>query len=177
MLKHILTALALLVISGTTSGQELKNQMLDHPAPYLALHGKDPVAWQVWGDDAVALAREQNKILYLSIGYFSCHWCHVMQKETFQDNEVADYLNRNFISVKVDRELEPALDFGGVDTLVGGSVLILRMNVRSSNRMIEIRRCLVVVESGDSFLDFFDHIINASLADQLKEDSVTIPAG
>ncbi len=110
MLKSIVTALALLVISGTTSGQELKNQMLDHPAPYLALHGKDPVAWQVWGDDAVALAREQDKILYLSIGYFSCHWCHVMQKETFQDNEVADYLNRNFISVKVDRELEPALD-------------------------------------------------------------------
>ncbi len=98
------------MLSGVAHGEALENQMHSHPVPYLALHGEDPVAWQEWGDEAVALARQQNKILYLSIGYFSCHWCHVMQKETFQNNEVAEFLNRHFIPVKVDRELEPALD-------------------------------------------------------------------
>ena len=89
---------------------ELKNQLTDHPAPYLALHGDDPVAWQAWNEESVQLARQQNKILYLSIGYFACHWCHVMQQESYKNEKIAEFLNENFIPVKIDRELEPALD-------------------------------------------------------------------
>lgn len=81
-----------------------------HPSPYLALHGADPVAWQEWTPATVALARAQNKLLFVSIGYFSCHWCHVMQQESYRDPRIAEILNRDFIPVKVDRELNAALD-------------------------------------------------------------------
>ena len=89
---------------------QLVNQLENHPAPYLALHGKDPVAWQEWGMETMEMARNSNRILFLSIGYFSCHWCHVMQRETFRNPEAAKFLNDNFIPVKIDKELEPALD-------------------------------------------------------------------
>ena len=92
------------------SADALNNQLQNHPSPYLALHGNDPVAWQDWTQAAVQLAREQNKLLYISVGYFSCHWCHVMQRESYQNAQIATLLNKNFIPVKVDRELEPALD-------------------------------------------------------------------
>jgi uncharacterized protein YyaL (SSP411 family) len=88
----------------------LGNQLKNHPSPYLALHGADPVAWQDWNEAAVELARKQNKLIYLSIGYFSCHWCHVMQRESYQNAEIARFVNAHFIPVKVDRELDPALD-------------------------------------------------------------------
>jgi len=86
------------------------NQLRDHPAPYLGLHGDDPVAWQTWGSDAVQTARAENKIMFVSVGYFACHWCHVMQQESYQNQAVAEVLNDHFVSIKVDRELEPALD-------------------------------------------------------------------
>ncbi len=88
----------------------LQNQLQDHPSPYLALHGQDPVAWQQWNERTTGLARVQDRLMMLSIGYFSCHWCHVMQQESFRDPEIARFLNRHFVPVKVDRELEPALN-------------------------------------------------------------------
>ena len=88
----------------------LVNQLSGHPSPYLALHGDDPVAWQDWSPAAVKLAQQEKKLIYISIGYFSCHWCHVMQQQSYKDEQIADLLNSNFIPVKVDRELEPALD-------------------------------------------------------------------
>lgn len=88
----------------------LENQLANHASPYLALHANDPVKWQDWKSAVVKRARKQNKLVYLSIGYFSCHWCHVMQRESYQNPEIAKFLNENFIPVKVDRELEPALD-------------------------------------------------------------------
>lgn len=88
----------------------LENQLANHASPYLALHANDPVKWQDWKSAVVKRARKQNKLVYLSIGYFSCHWCHVMQRESYQNPEIAKFLNKNFIPVKVDRELEPALD-------------------------------------------------------------------
>ncbi len=100
----------ILFLLSMAQGAELENQLLDHPAPYLALHGDDPVAWQTWGEKAVQTAKTQNRILYLSIGYFACHWCHVMQQESYKNEEIASFLNENFIPIKVDRELEPALD-------------------------------------------------------------------
>jgi uncharacterized protein YyaL (SSP411 family) len=88
----------------------LSNQLGDHPSPYLALHGSDPVEWQDWGPEVLERAKRENKLLLLSSGYFSCHWCHVMQRESYKNDEVAEMLNQFFIPVKIDRELEPALD-------------------------------------------------------------------
>ena len=92
------------------AGNKITNMMEGHGSPYLKLHQNDPVAWQEWGPDVVARAKAENKMLFISIGYFSCHWCHVMQRESFSDNNIAKVLNKNFIPIKVDRELNPALD-------------------------------------------------------------------
>jgi len=95
---------------GTAQATPLENQLRQHPSPYLALHGDDPVAWQEWNAASVDRARREGKLLYLSIGYFSCHWCHVMQRESYRNAQIARYLNEHVIPVKIDRELEPALD-------------------------------------------------------------------
>lgn len=88
----------------------LTNQLANHSSPYLAMHGKDPVHWQEWNEKSLALARRANKLIFVSSGYFSCHWCHVMHRESYQNKTIAEFLNREFIPVKVDRELDPALD-------------------------------------------------------------------
>ncbi len=105
-----LTAVLVILSLGTANAAPLENQLRQHPSPYLALHGNDPVAWQEWNAASVERARREGKMLYLSIGYFSCHWCHVMQRESYQNAQIARYLNEHVIPVKVDRELEPALD-------------------------------------------------------------------
>lgn len=108
---RLLTGLALFfVFQHSSVAQQLINQLKDSPSPYLAMHGEDPVAWQEWSPATLALARRENKLLFVSIGYFSCHWCHVMQAESYKNAEIAALINRNFIPVKVDRELEVALD-------------------------------------------------------------------
>ena len=86
------------------------NSLANHPSPYLALHGQDPVAWQEWNAETVARARRENKLLFVSVGYFACHWCHVMQRESYKNPQIAALLNRDFIPVKVDRELNSGLD-------------------------------------------------------------------
>lgn len=86
------------------------NQLENHSSPYLALHGNDPVNWMEWGKPALEKAKKENKLLFVSIGYFSCHWCHVMQRESYADKGIAKKLNKNYISIKVDRELNPVLD-------------------------------------------------------------------
>ncbi len=86
------------------------NQLAGHPSPYLALHGDDPVEWRDWNEAAVQAARSDDRLLLLSVGYSACHWCHVMQRESFQDPDIAQFLNERFVAVKIDRELEPSLD-------------------------------------------------------------------
>jgi uncharacterized protein YyaL (SSP411 family) len=103
-------AVLLFLCHGAAVAAPLENQLRQHASPYLALHGEDPVAWQEWTLATVERARREGKLLYLSIGYFSCHWCHVMQRESYRNAEIARYLNEHFIPVKVDRELDPALD-------------------------------------------------------------------
>ncbi len=98
------------LLSPAALGAPLSNQLKNHPSPYLAMHATDPVAWQDWNASAVERARREGKLLYISVGYFSCHWCHVMQRETYKNPDIARFLNRHFVPVKVDRELEPALD-------------------------------------------------------------------
>ncbi len=89
---------------------QLVNQLKNSPSPYLAIHWDDPVAWQEWSPATLELARKENKLLFVSIGYFSCHWCHVMQAESYRNAEIAAVINQGYIPVKVDRELEVALD-------------------------------------------------------------------
>lgn len=86
------------------------NQLVNHPSPYLALHGNDPVDWVPWSEEALKTAKQEDKLLFISVGYFSCHWCHVMQRESFSDKNIAAKLNKRFVSVKVDREINPVLD-------------------------------------------------------------------
>lgn len=83
---------------------------LNHPSPYVRMHAKDAVEWQRWDHSVLLKAQQENKLIFISSGYYSCHWCHVMQRESFIDSEVAAILNNYFIPVKIDRELEPVLD-------------------------------------------------------------------
>jgi len=86
------------------------NVLLNNPSPYLAMHGHDPVDWHSWSQQTLEQAKKQNKLILISSGYFACHWCHVMQRENYQDPEAAQTINQHFIAVKVDRELSPDLD-------------------------------------------------------------------
>lgn len=86
------------------------NRLITEKSPYLLQHAFNPVAWFPWGEEAFALARKENKPIFLSIGYSTCHWCHVMAHESFENPEVARILNENFICIKVDREERPDLD-------------------------------------------------------------------
>ena len=78
------------------------NRLAGEKSPYLLQHADNPVDWYPWGDEAFAAAREQNKPIFLSIGYSACHWCHVMEHESFEDEAVAHLLNEHFISIRVD---------------------------------------------------------------------------
>jgi hypothetical protein len=86
------------------------NRLADETSPYLRQHADNPVDWHPWGDEAFALAREQDKPVFLSVGYSSCHWCHVMAHESFEDAATAEVMNRLFVNVKVDREERPDVD-------------------------------------------------------------------
>lgn len=86
------------------------NRLIDEKSPYLLQHARNPVDWYPWGDEAFGRAKQEDKPVFLSIGYSTCHWCHVMERESFEDEEVARVLNRDYISIKVDREERPDLD-------------------------------------------------------------------
>lgn len=91
-------------------GGELYNRLIFSASPYLLQHAENPVDWYPWGEEAFARALREDKPIFLSIGYATCHWCHVMAHESFADNEVAAFLNRHFIAIKVDREERPDID-------------------------------------------------------------------
>src|SRR4051794_3648889 len=87
---------------GSTSMQP--NRLIHETSPYLRQHAHNPVDWYSWGDEALRKAKELDRPIFLSIGYSACHWCHVMEHESFEDPEVGKFLNEHFISIKVDRE-------------------------------------------------------------------------
>ena len=96
---------------GATDGERSGGwRLAQESSPYLRLHADNPVEWFPWGEEAFAKARRENKPLFISIGYFTCHWCHVMARESFSDPEIAALLNAHFVSVKVDREQRPDVD-------------------------------------------------------------------
>ncbi len=86
------------------------NRLIDERSPYLQQHAYNPVDWYPWGEEAFQRARLENKPIFLSIGYSTCHWCHVMERESFESEQIGELLNRNFISIKVDREERPDVD-------------------------------------------------------------------
>ena len=88
----------------------MANRLANETSPYLLQHANNPVDWYPWGDEAFAAARAQDKPILLSIGYSSCHWCHVMAHESFEDKATAAYINEHFIPIKVDREERPDVD-------------------------------------------------------------------
>src|SRR5579875_2077119 len=88
----------------------MANRLIDETSPYLRQHADNPVDWYPWGEEAFERARREDKPLFVSIGYASCHWCHVMAHESFEDPETAALLAKDFISIKVDREERPDVD-------------------------------------------------------------------
>ncbi|HIP83220.1 MAG TPA: thioredoxin domain-containing protein [Desulfocapsa sulfexigens] len=113
----LLTTLLILPVGqvhGENTGVGMKNSQANHllheKSPYLQQHAYNPVNWYPWGTEALELARKEDKPIFLSIGYSTCHWCHVMAHESFEDQVIADFLNANFVSIKVDREERPGID-------------------------------------------------------------------
>ena len=94
------------------------NRLADETSPYLLQHADNPVDWYPWGDEALARARDEDRPILLSIGYAACHWCHVMERESFEDALTARVMNEHFVSVKVDREERPDLDSIYMDAVV-----------------------------------------------------------
>ena len=88
----------------------MPNRLINETSPYLLQHANNPVDWHPWGEEALAEARELGRPIFLSIGYAACHWCHVMERESFEDPETAALMNEHFVNIKVDREERPDLD-------------------------------------------------------------------
>ena len=88
----------------------VENSLINETSPYLLQHAHNPVHWYAWNETALKKAKEENKPIFLSIGYSSCHWCHVMAHESFENQEVAEFMNENFVNIKVDREERPDID-------------------------------------------------------------------
>ncbi|KAK7481023.1 hypothetical protein BaRGS_00027742 [Batillaria attramentaria] len=96
--------------SSDTGSSGHRNRLAEEKSPYLLQHASNPVQWYPWGDEAIRKAKEENKPIFLSVGYSTCHWCHVMERESFENEEIGEVLNRFFVSIKVDREERPDVD-------------------------------------------------------------------
>ena len=94
-----------------------KNNLKNEKSSYLIKHSYNPVNWNPWNQKVLDLAKKEDKIIILSIGYSTCHWCHVMERESFQNEYIANYMNKHFISIKVDREERPDIDNIYMDAL------------------------------------------------------------
>ena len=121
-LQLLITYICLLSL--TTCGQNSKekkenmstplhkytNQLINETSPYLLQHAHNPVNWYPWGVEALEKAKKENKLIIVSIGYAACHWCHVMEHESFENEEVASLMNDEFVCIKIDREERPDID-------------------------------------------------------------------
>src|SRR5438309_8029252 len=112
-IKTLALPLSLLLVStGGTKGEKFMhtNRLIDEKSPYLQQHAHNPVDWYPWGSEAFERARREGKPVHLSVGYSACRWCHVLERESFEDEETARILNDNFVNIKVDREERPDID-------------------------------------------------------------------
>jgi len=103
-----------------------KNNLGSSVSPYLRQHSDNPIHWQEWSSELLDYAKKSKKKIFISIGYSTCHWCHVMASEAFSDKEISNYLNKNFISIKIDREQRPDIDqfFMTFMTATTGTILL-----------------------------------------------------
>src|SRR3954467_6489332 len=99
------------------------NRLINETSPYLLQHAHNPVDWFPWGTEALERAKAENKVILVSIGYSACHWCHVMERESFENEETAALMNDFFVNIKIDREERPDLDQVYMDAvqLIAGS--------------------------------------------------------
>ncbi len=100
-----------------------RNRLAAETSPYLLQHARNPVDWYPWGEEALSRARGEDKPILLSVGYSACHWCHVMERECFEDESIARLMNEHFICIKVDREERPDIDhvyMQAVQAMTGG---------------------------------------------------------
>ncbi len=102
--------LILLILLSFHTLHAFTNALSKETSPYLQRHAHNPVNWYAWNKETLALAKKENKPIFLSIGYSTCHWCHVMEEESFEHEDVAKLLNEHFISIKVDKEEFPNID-------------------------------------------------------------------
>src|SRR5919204_5052701 len=109
---------ATIPVASAARGDDMANRLATETSPYLLQHAHNPVDWYPWGEEALARARAEDKPILLSIGYAACHWCHVMEHESFEDAETARLMNERFVSIKVDREERPDLDGLYMDAVV-----------------------------------------------------------
>src|SRR6266516_2221855 len=96
--------------TNSTSQHKYTNRLINETSPYLLQHAHNPVDWYPWGEEALQKARQENKPILLSVGYSACHWCHVMERESFENEDIAALMNQHFVSIKVDREERPDID-------------------------------------------------------------------
>src|ERR1700687_3044951 len=96
--------------SQTQSQHQHTNRLIHETSPYLLQHAHNPVDWYPWSEEALNRAKQENKPILLSIGYSACHWCHVMERESFENEQIADLMNQEYVCIKVDREERPDLD-------------------------------------------------------------------
>ena len=100
----------------------MPNRLIHETSPYLLQHAHNPVDWYPWGEEALARAQAEDRPIFLSIGYSACHWCHVMERESFENDDIAALMNASFVSVKVDREERPDIDsiyMGAIQAMTG----------------------------------------------------------
>ncbi|AWW00113.1 thioredoxin domain-containing protein [Arcticibacterium luteifluviistationis] len=115
-MKRVLVTICLLSLFSCAKSQESNspnmhtNALINETSPYLLQHAHNPVNWYPWGEEALDKAKKENKLILVSIGYAACHWCHVMEHESFEDSTVAKFMNDNFVAIKVDREERPDID-------------------------------------------------------------------
>ena len=109
---YVSVLLFMLSCGNPTSHDQKKegNQLVGESSPYLLQHAYNPVDWHPWGEKALAKAKEEKKLILVSIGYAACHWCHVMEHESFEDTSIARIMNESFVNIKVDREERPDVD-------------------------------------------------------------------
>ncbi len=113
----ILSALSSYSQISKTMTHEHTNALINESSPYLLQHAHNPVDWEAWSPEVLDRAKKENKLLLISIGYAACHWCHVMEKECFEDESVAEVMNKHFINIKIDREERPDIDHIYMDAL------------------------------------------------------------
>ncbi|EZH74407.1 thioredoxin [Aquimarina atlantica] len=115
------------------------NDLIDETSPYLLQHAHNPVHWKPWGEEALQQAKKENKLIIVSIGYAACHWCHVMEHESFEDPKVAEIMNTNYVNIKVDREERPDIDqvyMSAVQLMTGSGGWPLNMVVLPDGRPV-----------------------------------------